>query len=674
MSLPVQVIIGHRSELRSKAQAVMNRLQTSQGIQIAHLYELTDGLVDTEVERLTRQRSGIISSAVGRSEGGYAQILLAANVQEIGDLSRILAKLPHPDVSLKHRFAVAIAEVKDAVPLMALHCQTVHIVPRLLGRGGELNQGNRIQVASNILGLLLDMARSDNAVDQFEQWTECHPDLQETLTQVARFSAPAVQHTLATRLAFEVTRNMLRMMDEEALPSDIRLTPFEPAELVEQVSHNSREIGKEIAGRVLSGDGHGPLPDDDTIHHRVHLETLFLSQRLQSLTEEHGHKAMQYTIDWVAGLRAEIDKQLELHEIPAIRPLKRALLKLQSRERSAAGVVKAGVSSLEDISFPSSAPVQEAYRQLTSVRDNESTGMLFGAWVMLVTVLTVVTLEPVVADLVTPLPASPTMLDQVLAEPNTFSVLFGLIFMLAAGLVGGLVASQRRRQRSERESDYQGKLEQYMEDWENSIVSVIEQVGAVLQQRMRRFALEGIQAELMRLETVEKTIDQLAVRYRAEREPPARGMGATFDSDVPLSPAFYNMAQGTVVPEQLLNRLSEDLRRPTWRHRMALMDPERVLEEGRTLFGRFAERIPFEDNMDLRENVREDTQRIIVEMERKLAGLMPYATQNVQRAIVLPGALETQVPEDLLTRSQMRSFSGASDVFVSVSRYHQEVP
>ncbi len=669
MSFPLQIIIATDDQrLRAKAQAVIKRLGTIGGAQVAFWIEPSDH-PDFQGQ-LLGQIDELLSLTSGRTEGGWAQIVLASDERRLGEAADCVERADKAGVlPPRARVAIVLADRLQTAEAGRLF-KAVHLVPRHL-TASQLREDDRLQIACNILGLLLDLARSPAAVDAWSQWVDSHAGRWLTLAQVTRFNAPGVQHLLAQRLAGRVTAEMVAVV-ERGLQQEIALSPVPHAAIMKAAREESGLLGREIAERVLKTDDDRLMPRDDVLRQRIRAEADRLPERMRAFVDAHGRASMERAVKWLDALEREIDLLLELHGFAAIAPLLTELGRLEQAQRTTFEELglhedPGGASlSLEGLALPDNSRVRRAHEDFErELNHAERSDMLFGAWALLVAALAAGLMAPLVARAVTPLPASPTAWDVFLAEPNTFFMLAGLVALIVAGILSAIQDLKARKRLHGLQVAFKEAMDAYKEDWADKLGDHIRHVGVTLQRRMIRFALDGIERESRRLGAVAATLRHLSVRYDAN--PPApQGTHAAFDADLVLSADFYRDAQGIVATEELLSRFDEAMRSGRWRRELEFMDSEAILHLSKALYGAFSEQIPFETHMQLRRDVAEPTRQCIERMEADLARYLPRAEHGVQRSLVMPESLRGEAPREL--PAALARYHGVSDVFVAAAR------
>ena len=668
MSFPIQVILSADARLKAKAQAVIKRLGSLGGLQLAFWMTLSD---HHDIQRhITRQIDEMLSRTAGRGEGGWAQVVLASGERDLAEVCAQLEDLKTP-LPARARVAIVLADKLGALTTEGIF-DVVHMVPRHLSNS-QLPEDDRVQIAGNLLGLMLELARSPGAVDAFEQWTSAHGGHWMTLAQVTRFNAPAVQHLLARRLSGKVTAEMVASLEREAQQT-VALSPLPHAAIMKAAREESEVIGREIAERVLRAEDEELLPDEEVLKGRVKAEADRLPERMKAFVDAHGRASMNKAISWLALVEDEIDRALALHAFGAIKPLRRELGKLEDIQRNTLEELalhhkqgQASALTLENFALPDRAPVTEANKALErNLTHKERSDMLFGAWALLVTSVGAMGLYPVVDGAVEPTSGSgATFIERAMAEPNTFTLLFGLGFLLLALVLAAFHSHRARQERRLLTRKLEKAMADYKEAWARRIGEHITHIGVVLQSRMLRFALDGLQREARRLAVVETTLRHLQVRYGDNSSVPP-GTQAAFDADIQLSEAFYTDAQDTVSPEELLSRFDDAMRSARWRRELSFMDTEAVVATSRSLYDAFSESIPFESHMQLRKDVAGPTRSSIQRMVAELARYVPLSEHGVQRSVVLPESLRDAMPTDM--PGNLDLYGGVSDVFVAVAQ------
>ncbi len=663
MSFPVQVVI-HGAAVRATAEAVCRRVGVRGSAPVA--WPLVWDDQPKPATRLAAAARRMLEAWGSAGEGGWGRVIIAGSVDALSEVAASRAWSPHapggrrrgaedaqatsdreaPGPGLNLSVGIALggaSEPAAGLPVDAL--DAVFVVPAALP-GRRLTAADRVQIAGNLLGLVLELARLEDARRTARRFVQAYPGAHSALATVARFNAPAIRHVLAARLAASVTGRMVDALRRAEGPPPTALHELRLPDAVFVARALTAEAPR-VAAR-LAGDGADDLdaaspPDAGALEE--HAATLIARLAAASTQAASG---------WLDQLRAEVDRALATGTFGAIAPALGALDALDAALAQRISRFDLPPGRLTPLRPPSSAAVTEAAEDLAAARrDDAPTSALFGAWVLAAAATAAVAIGPFL-----PAPTGPSLAWL----PGGAFTLVGAAALCLGGVIGGL----RRRARGR----LLGRLELALGDarrdrrvaWARALEAHLGAVGALLERRALRRLRAGVRRERRLLSAVADAVVRLEERFRREATAP-RPVERPFDSDVAVDQAFYEAAALGAPPEEHHRRAEDALAHPGWRDSLAFLDGDRLLAECAAAFSAFDEGVPLSRREDLCAAVGPAATAAIATMSEHLARLVPLS-DTAARLLMVPPSLGAATPAPLDAATEL--WPGVGDLFAAV--------
>lgn len=627
MSFPFQIAI-HGPRVRATAEAVCRRLGGGpRGVAWSLVW---DDQPDPGA-RLDAAARRMAEVWGGRGEGGHGQLVIADSAAVLAEVAAVLGARPRSP----HLWCRVAVVLDDAVPAsVSAPFDAVHLVPSAPG-ARRLSERDRVQVAGNLLGLVLELARLDDARSVVARFLDAYPGVWSSLAAVARFNAPAIRSVLAARLAATVAGRMR---------AAVRRGDDQPSRALE---------APELPEALFVAAGLGRLAR--TVGRRAGVDAERVAADAREDIVRAGHGAMEAADATARELRRAVDQALASASFAAIGPLRRDLAAL-GREVDAALARCGGVpGGLAPLVAPSDAALREARAALAAARaDDAPTGSLFAAWALVAAAVTGVTVGPFLAGA-----DAPSLLA---ALPGGAFTAAGLASVAASGLVAGASRAGRRRRLAALERAADEAAEALGDAWADAVAAHLGDVGRLLERRALRHVAAAVAREEALLAAVAGQIEALEERFRRDGAAP-QPVGQPFDVYVPVGAALYDAAALSAPPEERFRRAEAALTEPSWRDALAFMDGEAFLASCRAAFDAFADGLPLTSRQDLRAAVAGPTRDALSGLAHHLDRFVPPGAPAA-RLVVVPAALADAVPEGL-DREATR-WPGSSDLFCAV--------
>lgn len=674
MSFPVQVIVASDGEatLSRKSREVCDRLGVYDGGQVVWR-TVVDDQPDLR-DRVSLQVGQLVRAQGARGEGGFGRLIVAGSLGELASVATELGPEIKP-VGCRFAVAVALCEVGGAIPR---GFDAVHIIPEnLLELGGRmLERSHRVQIAANVLSMVVDIARQDRGSEIIERWLKTTDGNRVSLLQVARLNGEALQEQLAEEFAGDVSRAMRHTMDTEWELTEVPATPtmsqgvrsietqarLNGAELFRQIMATDADGDEEFVARSRAADG-GRSSHAENFEARVQRVVSSVPSVLQSLVEGFGVQSIELAVTHAAELRELVDRQLRSGGFAAVPSLLAELergrhalegqLQAEAADRLAAERV-AGFTAPDHrliAGFDADRRRHEASR--------EPSGYLLGAWSCAAACIAGGLAHPLAQAALGGRAQLESWLGYVPGGPYTIA---GALFMVAVAFV--LLADRfiDRRNANALESAFQKARTDCQDGWENELAAETRRVGRALIQRQHRHVLQVYKREIERLETIHVTIMDLSKRFEEKRRGQTVGPDA-FDRNIEFVDAFREHARQIAQTIDVFRDYDEAMRRPEWRMSLEFMAEHGLLDRARLQFAHFRERIPFDVHEKLRETVLPSVTAALVDMESRMGRYVPAGGRGA-RFLAMPdilGASARDLP------SHYQRFGTTSDVFVGVS-------
>ena len=667
MSVPVQVIAAGAS-LQAAVEEVQARAGNSAGLQT--LWVLRDPHTPDFPARCAAQLRQML--AAPGHEGGQVSVLVGDSV---ASLRQALAGLQATDArepGLAQRqtrvglLAIVLAEAEEAGALHALQLPVVHVVPELLDRR-RLLPHEREQAAGNLLALLVDLCRTAEARELLPQFAEAYGGVRMTLVQTARFQAPTIQRILSRRLATRTVERLSRALEEGARDPQLQRMAV-PPELPdsgagEALYARADELASRVAEQIL---GEGRVPDRDTLHLRAQRAAAGLPDRLRAELVAHGNDLRERGLQWQKQLHGWLDDQLTQNRFAAVVPAKKRLqaaLDALGQDALEAETELAASLKTADLPVPDPSPVLLAQAALDRARqDQEDSGTLFAAWGLAVAAVVGTASFPAFGALMAPAAGATPTFVQARAGLLGAGALTAVVWLLS-GAVYRWQLAREQAQLDALSAALQSARQSLRNEWARRIAEHIEETGLLLQARLRRFAAHALQQEITRLLAIETSLGDLAQRFR-QRSGTKVGE-SSFDSDIALPEAFYDLAEQGADASEIAGQMEEQLAVASWRQQLDVMNPEAVLREAMERFGTFAEHVPFAERQELRQLAVAPSKQALQAMFTQLGGLLT-AEYHAERLAVVPKELREAVPDTHAAHTQV--LYGLGDVFAALTR------
>ncbi len=650
MSIPVQVAVTSGTLLPA-VEEVQARLGTIGGAQM--LWVLSDLEQPDVPQRAAAQVRAMLGAR--RHEGGFAQIVLAHDVAGMNHALQVL-RGAEPGRTPWALVVIGLFEEGDVVEPLPAGVSSVHVVPAALAYR-ELGWRERERSAANLLGLLTDLARSDRARESWQQWVATYAGVRVTLAQAARFQAPMVQRVLARRLASRVVERMIDALGQGQRPQTAPRLADPPAapdhDVQEALSQRAHELGEKVAVRIVGADDDvQPLPAEEVLHQRARREVRELPQKLEDVLKRHGSDLRDKALAWQGELRQWVDAALEQASFAA---LPGVIARLEAwLERLALPMhdgSQHGPRQALRLDPPDSAQLRAAVQALEAeLAAHDDSHLLFGGWSLAIGTTVGLATAAGLQALGTHAP---------LAAGGVGTAVVGAGAGISA-VRSRLAQAQLRRLLAQEQLARQA----YRAAWTKLIERQIADIGAVLNERMVRFASEVVQGELVWLRSVRDTLSDLYQQYQ-KPERLRMGSDSAFESDIRLPEEFYAKAEQVADASPLFAEYEGQLAQSNWRQRLGFMNSDALLKQCELAYGSFREQIPFDQRAELRDVALGPTGVAIRQMLDRLADYLPPEF-GADTMVVLPSRLSDAVPDDRVGALQMHL--GVSDVFVAVSR------
>ena len=650
MSIPVQVAVTSGT-LMPAVEEIQARLGTIGGAQMLWV------LGDLEQPDVQQRAAGQVRAMLGarRHEGGFAQIVLAHDVAAM-QLALSVLQGAEPGRTPWARVVIGLFEENDVAEPLPLGVSAIHVVPAALAYR-ELVWRERERSAANLLGMLTDLARSDRARESWQQWVSMYGGVRVTLAQAARFQAPMVQRVLARRLASRVVERMVDALQQGGRGQTAPRLADPPAapdhDVQEALSQRAHSLGEKVAVRIVGGDDDGqPLADEEVLHQRARREVRELPQKLEDVLKRHGSDLREKALAWQGELRRWVDAALEQASFAAL-----------------AGVIARLDGWQEQLTFPDHAGSQHGPRQAlqldppdsaqvraavlaleTALAAHDDSHLLFGGWSLAIG--TTVGLSS----------AAGLRALGVQAPLGAGGV--GVLVVLAGAGISAVRARLAQAQLRRLRADEQTARQAYRTAWTRLIERQIADIGAVLNQRMVRFAAEVVRSELVWLRSVHDTLSDLQQQYQ-KPERLRMASDSAFESDIRLPEEFYAKAEQVADASPLFAEYEAQLAQPNWRQRLGFMNSDALMKQCEVAYGSFREQIPVDQRAELRDVALGPTGLAIQQMLDRLGDYLPPEF-GADTMVVLPQRLSDAVPSDRVGALQLHL--GVSDVFAAMSR------
>jgi len=649
MSFPVQVVIAGPG-LRAVSEAVCRR-HGQGGLRPLAWPVVWDDQPDPSA-RLAAQARRAVERWGRHGEGGFAQVVLADSPAALAEVCAALADAPR-DPACWLRVGVVLAEgealqcdpgdpgdsrdPRDPIvprdprdprdPRHPPHpIDSLHGIPSRVG-ARRLTGPERVQIAGNLLGLLLGLAQRDDARAAAARLAASYPGPHLTVAGVARFHAAAVHAVLAARLAARVAGRMrAAIAARDALAVDLRaLHDLARLRAEGAVAAEARRLADRPAGSGEALD-------------RVRAEVGAATDR------------------WLADLAAEVDRALATGTFGAVAPLTEALLALEgdlddalARAEPAPGATRRA---------PARAALESAEAALRRAgEDAAPTRALYAVWALGAAAVCAIAAAPFLGAL-----AGAAALQAAL--PGGAITAAGAGALATAGVAGGWQRARRARRRAALAAEVEALRAGYERARERDAAGQLQGAAALIERRALRRARAAVARERARLEAIAEMADRLEERFRRESAAP-EPQPRPFDATIPVGAAFYEAASLAAPPEEHYRRAELDLAQPSWREALPFMDPEAFAASCRAPFAPYAERVPFASRQDLRAAVTPPTTEACRALVDELDRLVPPG-EEAARLLVVPEPLREALPGDLDPSIQV--WWGSGDVFAAVIR------
>ena len=673
MSVPVQVVYCDDVEMVPTIEKVCRHLKTVRGIQSA--WWLEDD-VGTMFETIVQRQYQEMLTASGH-EGGFYQVIIGASWLGLKNITDRILKLEQNQRPLA-RIAIVLENESREPQLLADIFKCIHMVPNKMDYRRELRKAECIQIVGNILGMILELSRPAKAYHSFNEWVERYKGVHITIAKAARFQAPVAYENLTKRLASKVTGVMAQALKKGKSPYD-GIPPIKLEHDFNQatVKRISKTISEEIGETIL---GDGDFPKVDELRRRATKQ----AERLPQLVQE---QISEYLADrdfrsWHQELREYIDTKLSLEGFAAILPLVLSLTNYRKKIRKKLDSLIDEVSNKKDTNknsdkgrsaleeFPFVAPsdrelIESWVRFELEHHSRENSVSLFMSWALLITAFFSIVMYPVADWCLSSLHYNTTgLLGRVLANPNGYSLGFGLVFLLLAGVILFLGRNKAEHRSNFLKKQLDQERRQYRKSWEKQIVPHIKKVKTHLEIRTLRFALEALELELLKLTAVKDKINHLGTIFNMVENRRINSI-SEFDSDIRLPNGFYDEAEKKGAHEQLFKNYEELLCDSNWRFQLEFMDTNQVTGRCGYEYREFREQIPFADHEDLTDKVIEPSKASLNDMMDKLEKYISR-DEPADWFYVVPGHLKDCVSEN--NRLLFETYYGTCDLFAVVTK------
>lgn len=650
MSIPVQVIVTSGT-LMPAVEEIQARLGTIGGAQCLWIL---DGLDQPDLpQRAAAQIRTMLASR--RHEGGFAQIVLTNDAAAMRQaLARVQAVEPgRVPWGLVVVGLLDEAAVGDALPPKVT---AIHLVPSSLAYR-ELAFRERERSATNLLGLLVDLARSERARESWQEWCGAYGGVRVTLAQAARFQAPMVQRVLARRLASRVAERMVDSLQLGTKGNQMpRLSdpPAPPDHDVEaELQARAQDLADKVATRIVGKDEDiEPLPPEDVLQLRARREVLEMPAKLEDVLKRHGSDLREKSLSWQEELRQWVDAGLEQSAFAGLPGL---IARLENwRETLSPPIHDAsqhGPRQALQLDPPDSGQVRAAVKALErAIAMHDDSHLLFGGWSLgLACVVGLASwagmqklgaLQAIAAG------------GAGLAIVATAVVISSVRARMAQAHIRRLMAAERAARQA------------YRQAWARLIERQIRSIGEVLSERLVRFAAEVVDRELAWLQSVQDTVRDLHQQYQ-KPERLRMASDSSFESDIRLPEDFYAKAEQVGDAGPLFGDYEAQLSLPSWRQRLGFMNSEELIRRCEQAYGSFREQIPFDQRAELRDVALGPTSSAVRNMLDRLSDYLPPEL-GADNFVVLPERLSEAVPDNYV--GHLRQHLGVSDVFAAMSR------
>lgn len=498
-----------------------------------------------------RLASALLTQGAANHEAGFVRLVVGSG-PVVGPGPSTLAALPStPTWTARVCFAAARAPASEAIA-STLGVADWHIPAEVGPR--PLTESDRLQILANTLGLLADLARTDDARPALATAFEALAAHGTLLVSQARLPLRAHRDALVKRYASAIARRWrddLRLQDRmhtndfsDALPA-LGAPPVSLSAALAPVAH---ALGARFAAAPAATAA------------EVHAAAVTDVRRL-------GQAALASLAAWCDDLRRAVDHALEAQNLAALAPLRRALAaRMDALAPPTAPAAPAGPAPFA--SLPSRAALDAAEAALAACpAPIAGLAPLDLAWATGGATLAALALGPAVPDL--------RILSQVPGEGWTVVGLGAALLGLSA-TVGVRALSGRRRRRAARDLDRAQNA--YRAMWIDDLTDHTRALAQDVEARLTALARRALEAEYDHVAAALQAIQQTATEL--EREPPwPRPETRAFDRTLPLD-ALRDRALPSVadVPPPALGESS-------WREHLAACTAPALEASARRVIG-----------------------------------------------------------------------------------------